>query len=126
MKQRKSKRRGVELKKRIVFILNYLWTIVVAFLLPLCIAIIFMDITGHSKGYSYDLGPEKDVSIIIGFIELGLWIALSLPSIIYVINSLKGKNRYYYLITALIYILMAFVFIILIGGWNEYIKAFGF
>lgn len=126
MKQRKSKRRGSELKKRIVFTLNYLWTIVIAFLFPLCIAIIFMDITGHSKGYSYDLGSEKSISIIFGFLELGLWIALSLPSIIYVIKSLKGKNRYYYLVTALIYILVAFVFIMLIGGWNEYIRAFGF
>lgn len=51
------------MKNKISFIISYLWTSAMMFFAPICIGIIYMDITGHSKGYSYDLGTEKDISI---------------------------------------------------------------
>jgi hypothetical protein len=50
------------MKSKIIFCLNFLWASVIAFSFPLCFDLIHMNITGHSKGYDYDLGSEKDIS----------------------------------------------------------------
>lgn len=91
------------MKSKIIYCLNFLWTSFVAFTFPICFGWIFLDITGHSKGYSYDLGSEKDVSIMLGCIELLIWLALALPSNIYVFRKTMGKGKTYLLIPIILY-----------------------
>ncbi len=78
----------VSMKRKIIYCINLLWTSIIAFSFPICFELIFLDITGHSKGYSYDFCPEKDVSIMFGCIELLIWIVLSVTSIIYIFRNL--------------------------------------
>ncbi len=110
------------MKSKVVFLLNFLWTSFIAFSFPVCFGWIFLDITGHSKGYSYDLGPEKDVSIILGCVELLIWIALSLPSNIYVFRKIINNGKMYLLILIAFYIALAVICIIVTGGWSAYSK----
>lgn len=69
------------MKSKIIYCINLLWTSFIAFSFPICFGWIFLDITGHSKGYSYDLDSEKDVSIMFGCIKLLIWLTLALPQI---------------------------------------------
>ena len=111
------------MKSKIIYCLNFLWTGFIAFSFPICFGWIFLDITGNSKGYSYDLGTEKDVSIMIGCIELLIWFALALPSNIYVFRKTLGKGKAYLLIPILLYISLAVIFVIITnGGWASYEK----
>ena len=52
------------MKNKILYCINFIWTSFVAFSFPICFTWIYLDITGHSKGYGYDLGSEKDISIM--------------------------------------------------------------
>ena len=75
------------MKNKILYCINFIWTSFVAFSFPICFAWIYLDITGHSKGYGYDLGSEKDISIMVGCVELLFWLALALPSNIYIFRK---------------------------------------
>ena len=110
-------------KDRIIYYLNFLWTSITAFSFPICFGIIFLDITGHSKGYSYNLGSEKDISVIFGFIELFLWSALSLPSYIYIVGKTAAKGKRCLFGTIAYYIALAVICIIFSGGVSAYLKA---
>ena len=110
------------MKSKIISCLNFIWAGLVAFSFPICFGWIFLDITGHSKGYSYDLGPEKDISIMIGCIELVIWLVLALPSNIYVFRKMRDKGKAYLLIPV-IYIVLAVICIMLThGGWAAYAR----
>lgn len=119
----KSSERGILLKSKICFILSYLWTSVMMFFAPICIGIIYMDITGHSKGYSYDLGPEKDISIGIGIFELIIWLALLIPPSISLFRKIHGK-KIFIVISLAWYVLLFITGVMFIGGWQEFGRAF--
>lgn len=110
------------MKSKIIYGLKFFWTSVAAFSFPICFAWIFLDITGHSKGYGYDLGPEKDVSVMLGCFELLIWLALTLPSASYVFRKTMNKGKLYLLIPIVIYIVLAVLCIIITGGWSAYLK----
>lgn len=110
------------MKSKIIYCLNFLWTSFIAFSFPICFGFIFLDITGHSKGYGYDLGSEKDVSILIGCIELLIWLALAIPSNIYVFRKTMKKGKLYLLIPIVLYIALAIICVFITGGWSEYLK----
>lgn len=112
------------MKSRIIFILNFLWSSFIAFTLPVCIGVIFMSITGHSKGYAYDLGAEKDISVIIGFIELFVWLVLAIPSNIYVFKRISRKKKLYVLIPIILFAALFCLCVYLIGGWVEFFSFF--
>lgn len=80
------------MKNKIIYGLNFIWTNIIAFSFPVCFGWIFLDITAHTKGYAYDLGSEKDISILFGFIELLIWLILALPSNIYIFKMNKKKG----------------------------------
>ncbi|HAJ98201.1 MAG TPA: hypothetical protein DCO72_10755 [Ruminococcus sp.] len=111
------------MKGKIIYCLNFLWASFIAFSFPMCFGWIFLDITGHSKGYSYDLGAEKDVSIMLGCIELLIWLVLSLPSNIYVFLKTKKKGKLYLFVLIALYMILAVIGIYLIGGWSAYSEA---
>ena len=110
------------MKSKIIFSLNFLWTSVIAFSFPICFAWIFLNITGHSKGYSYNLGSETDVSVMLGCFELLIWLALALPSNIYVFRKALNKGKVYLIIPIVIYIFLAVLCIVITGGWSTYSK----
>ena len=110
------------MKRKITDCLNFLWTIFIAFSFPVCFGWIFLDITGNSKGYGYDLGSEKDVSILLGCIELLIWLVLALPSNIYVFKKDIEKGKLFLLIHIALYIALAILCIFITGGWSEYSK----
>ncbi len=110
------------MKNKVLYALNLLWSSFIAFSFPICFGLIFLDITGHSKGYGYDLGPEKDVGILLGCIKLLIWLALALPSNIYVFRKTMKKGKLYFLIPIALYISLAIICIIITGGWSEYSK----
>lgn len=111
------------MKSKIIYCMNLLWTSFIAFSFPICFGWIFLDITGHSKGYSYDLGSEKDVSIMFGCIELLIWLALVLPSNIYVFRKTLCRGKAYLLVLITLYIALAVICVMTIyGGWASYAK----
>lgn len=110
------------MKGKIIYCLNLIWTAFIAFSFPFCFGWIFLDITGHSKGYSYDLGDEKGVSVMLGFIELMIWLVLAVPSNIYVFRKTKKKGRRYLLFPIILYIVLAVICIYLMGGLSLYLK----
>lgn len=111
------------MKSKIIYCMNLLWTSFIAFSFPICFGWIFLDITGHSKGYSYDLGSEKDVSIMFGCIELLIWLALVLPSNIYVLRKTLCRGKAYLLVLITLYIALAAICVMTIyGGWASYAK----
>ena len=113
----------IALKSKIIYCLNFLWASFIAFSFPICFGWIFLNITGHSKGYNYDLGSEKDVSVMIGCIELLIWLALAVPSNIYVFRKTSGKGKVYLLIPIALYIALAVICVMIIfGGWTSYSK----
>lgn len=107
------------MKNKIVFVLNYIWTSFIAFTFPVSSAIIYMNITGHSKGYSYNLGDEKDISILLGFIELVIWLLLAVLPNIALFKKLKSKGKIPVILTIIIYMLLIILCVYLIGGWKE-------
>lgn len=113
------------MKKKIIFGINALWSAIIAFSFPICLALIYIDITGNSKGYAYNLGAEKDISIMFGVVELIVWLLFAIPSNLYILKRIIRKNKYLLLIYFSIFIMLSGVCILLIGGWNEYIRAFG-
>lgn len=110
------------MKSKIIYCLNFLWASFIAFSFPICFGWIFLDITGHSKGYSYNLGSEKDVSILFGCFELIIWFVLALPSNIFVFKRTVKKGKLFLLIHIALYFSLAIVCIFIIGGWSEYSK----
>ncbi len=104
------------MKRRICYVLNLIWTGVIAFTFPLSFAWIFLDITGHAKGYDYDLGSEADVSVMLGCIELLIWLVLAVPSSVYVFLRTKEKGWRYVLLWAAGCITLAAVQIFLFYG----------
>ena len=69
------------------------------------------------------MGAEKDISIMLGCIELLIWLALSLPSNIYVFRKTLSKGKAYLLIPAILYIVLAVICVMIThGGWAPYAK----
>lgn len=103
-----------------------LWMAAAAFTMPVSIGWIALDITGHSKGYSYDLGSEKDFSIMLGFFELFVWLLLVVPCSIYVFRRLWRYFRIKGVIAGIVVMVLLFlVMIYLMGGWEELLYCFG-
>lgn len=111
------------MKGRIIYCINFVWAGVVAYTFPVCFGLIYLFLTGHSKGYDYDLGAEKDISVMLGFVGLLIWLALALPSNIYVFRRTLSKGKAYLLIPALLYAALAVAgMAVVFGGWAEYSK----
>ncbi|MCR4779742.1 MAG: hypothetical protein K5876_01460 [Ruminiclostridium sp.] len=110
------------MKKKIVYALNLLWTCAAAYLSPLAFGLIYFDITGHSKGYAYDLGPEKDVSVMFGCAGLVLGLALTLPSLIYVTVRTKRTGAAFLFLLIMLWLSLAELYVCAAFGWDTYLE----
>ena len=114
--------RGETVKNKVIFFLNLVLALVIAFSFPICFQWIYLDITGHSKGFDYDLGSEKSVSVMVGAIELIIWLLLAVPSNIYIFGRIKRKTHKFAL--AAVYVLLSVLCVFMIGGWGEFAEFF--
>lgn len=110
------------MKSKIFYWFNFLWSCFVAFTFPICFGLVFLNITGHSKGYSYDLGSEKSISVLLGVIELIIWLVVALPSNIYVLAKTKKKGIKYLFVLIVLYVMLVIGGVCFIGGFSEYAK----
>ncbi len=110
--------------KKVKSIISVIWAVLMGIATPVWIAIIYMDITGHAKGYGYDLGSEKDISIAMGVFELLVWIAAVCPVLVSLCRKLYLKDKRLCLMPLLGFVIIGAVVIAIIG-WNEYLKCFG-
>lgn len=115
----------MKIKEIIKLALACLWQSVIAFTMPFCMGLIYMDITGNSKGYGYDLGAEKDIYILFGIIELIIWLLLAVPCSIYVIKKLNTFGKKYVVIAVAVMIILFVSFVYMVGGWSEFASWFG-
>ncbi|MBR6580994.1 MAG: hypothetical protein IKK66_06815 [Ruminococcus sp.] len=110
------------MKSKISYWLNLLWSCIVAFTFPICFGLIYLNLTGYAKGYSYNLGGEKDISVLLGVIELIIWLVFALPSNLYVFSKTKKNGRKYLYMLIALYVILAVGCIFLTGGFAAYTK----
>lgn len=110
--------------KKIKICFSLIWAVLMGMATPIWIAIIYMNITGHAKGYGYDLSSEKDISIAMGVFELLVWIAAVCPVLVSLCKKLYSKDKRLCLLPVLGFVIIGAVIICMIG-WNEYLKCFG-
>ncbi len=102
-----------------------LWFALISLSSPLWVGCIYMNLTGHGKGYAYDMGSETDIAVFIGVILLALWLAALLPATVSLCKTCRRKKKAF---TGLPLLLFLGFFAIGVGmlGWNEFIKLFGY
>ena len=105
--------------------LSILWFLFMSISSPLWVGCIYMNITGHGKGYMYDMGSEADIAVFLGLIGLLLWLLAILP-----VTFSLCKECFYKKKTFVWLPLLAFAALFGLGicilGWHEFIKMFGF
>ena len=111
--------------KTIKTVISIIWFFFISISSPLWVGCIYMDITGHSKGYAYDMGSEADIAVFFGIILLLLWLLAVVPVTVSLCKKCYCKKK------SLIWIpLLAFAGLFVVGiciiGWNEFIKLFGY
>lgn len=112
------------MKNKLLFAISFLWTGWIAFSAPVCLGVIYMDITGHGKGYDYDLGSEREVGVFLGWIELIVWLAAAILPAIFVIRKTKEKGRRYLFLPIAVYAVLFLSGIFAIGGFGKFGKFF--
>lgn len=104
---------------------SIIWFFLVSLSSPLWIGIIYMDITGHGKGYAYNMGSETDIAVFFGVVELLLWLLAILPVTISLCKKCCQKKKSLIWLLFLVFTGL-FVLGICVLGWNEFIKLFGY
>lgn len=110
------------MENKVAYSLNFIWTCLVAYFFPLCFGMIFLNITGHAKGYSYDLSGEQTISFLVGYIQFLIWRVISMPSLAYVFLKTKEKGNLYLLIPLILYMALSVLWICQNGGWSLYLE----
>ncbi len=111
--------------KKVKTILSILWFLFISLSSPLWIGCIYMNITGHGKGYAYDMGSEADIAVLMGVVLLLLWLAAILPVTISLCKTCYYKKKTFVWLPFLFFAGF-FVVGVCILGWNEFIKLFGY
>ena len=110
--------------KKINFVLVAIWLSFMSVISPICILIIYLDLTGNGKGYGYDLGEEVGVYAFIGTILFGLWILFIVPAMIWICAKCYYMKKIFIIIPIIGFIILFNISIIMLGGWNNFIGAF--
>ncbi len=105
--------------------ISIIWFIFVSLFSPFWIGCIYMNITGHGKGYSYDMGSEADIAVFFGVLLLLLWLLAILP-----VTISLCKKGYYKKKPLVCLPFLSFAGLFVIGicilGWKEFIMLFGY
>ncbi len=102
-----------------------IWFLLVSISSPLWVGCIYMNITGHGKGYMYDMGSEADIAVLFGVVGLLLWLLAILPVTFSLCKKCFQKKKSFVWLPFL-----AFAGLFLLGicilGWHDFIKLFGY
>lgn len=82
--------------KRIKIIFSVFWFAFVSVISPAWMGLIYMNITGHGKGYAYDMGSEADIAVFFGIVELILWLIAFVPVMISLCKKDMSIKSYLY------------------------------
>lgn len=111
--------------KQVKTVVSLLWFFAVSLASPLWIGCIYMNITGHGKGYAYDMGSEKDIAVLMGVVLLLLWLLAVLPVTVSLCKKGYSKGKPFAWLP-----LLAFAGLFAVGicvlGWHEFVKLFGY
>ena len=110
--------------KKLKFVLTTVCLSFVSIISPTWIGIIYMHITGHGKGYGYDMSAESDISVLIGIILLGLWIISIFPAMAWLSKKCYNFKKTF-IFAPLIGFVMLFILGIFLLGLNEFVSFFG-
>ncbi|MCI9077930.1 MAG: hypothetical protein HFH68_03250 [Lachnospiraceae bacterium] len=116
---------GKIIMERIKFFISIIWFVCISIISPVWTGCIYMYITGHSKGYAYDLGSETDISIFLGIVFLILWLLAILPVTVSLCKKCYKKRKSLVLMPLLIFMVL-FAAGVNIVSWKEFIKFFGY
>lgn len=111
--------------KKVKTIISILWFMFVSLPSPVWIGCIYMNLTGHGKGYAYDLKDEADIYVFLGIIGLLIWLLAILPVTISLCKKGWQRKKAFVLLPLLAFF-VCFAAGIGIIGWNEFIKFFGY
>lgn len=111
--------------KKVKTAISIIWFSFVSLTSPLWIGGIYMHLTGHGKGYGYDMGSEADIAVFLGVAALLLWLLAILPVTISLCKKAYHKKKRFVWLP-----LLAFAGLFAVGicvmGWNEFLKLFGY
>lgn len=111
------------MKEKIVLIVCSIYIILIGFISPIWVGLVYMSITGHGKGYSYDLGSEADISIFMGSIGLLLWIVAIVPILILTCKRMRAIHKGLILVPIAIFVI-CFVAGVSSFGLTEFLRCF--
>ena len=110
--------------KNTAFVLCSIWSAFIAFISSIWVGFIYMQITGHGKGYDYDLGIEKDISVAFGVIFLVIWLSVLIPPMAYIFYRAANKRILLIIIPICLWVLMFLLGIFAIGGFEQFLLFF--
>ena len=111
--------------KKVKIVISVVWFLLISLFSPLWIGCIYMNITGHGKGYAYDMGSEADIAMLFGMVLLLLWLLAILPVTISLCKKSYYKKKILVCLPFLVFVGF-FAVGIWILGWNEFVKLFGY
>lgn len=101
--------------KKVKWGIAMFWQMLMGFISPLWLGWMYMDITGHGKGYGYDLGSERDIWVLWGVIELVVWIIAVLPNTVWLSKQFSHIKKVFAVIPIVVFILFFGVLVSLMG-----------
>lgn len=110
---------------RVKTAVSVVWLLLIGLLSPLWVGCIYMNITGHGKGYAYDMGAEADIAVLMGVVLLLLWLLAALPVTISLCRKGYCKKRSFVWLPLLAFASFFAVGVCLIG-WDAFIGLFGY
>ena len=111
--------------KRLKTIIKIIWFLFISSSSPFWVGCIYMWITGHGKGYGYDLGVEADVSVFGGAVLLLLWLIAILPVTVSLCRKCRRKRKAFTWLPLLAFMGLFAAGICLLG-WDGFIGLFGY
>lgn len=110
--------------KKPLYIIISIWLLFVSLISPICTGLIYMNLTGHGKGYGYNMGSEADIAVFFGVIELILWIYAVFPALMFLCIKFYRKKKSMFFIPIAVF-LMSYLFSASMFGWDNFLKLFG-
>lgn len=102
-----------------------IWFICISIISPFWTGTIYMYITGHGKGYAYDLGSEADISVFLGFVLLIPWLLAILPVTAVLCKKCYKKKKIFVCIPLFVFAVL-FAAGVYILGWRDFLSFFGY
>lgn len=108
------------MKRKLLFALTFVWSSLAALAFPIAVMLIVPSLAGYSKGWDYDLGEERSVSVLFGIMLLALWNSLTVPPAIYLFSRLGRAGRKPVIAALIWFTALAVLCILMTGGFYAF------